>query len=199
MELRLLFIDACPRDPAVSRTHRLCRAFLEAFREGRPEAGVEALRLTDLGLAPFDGAMAAARDALRTEGKLDAPMFDLPRQFASADRILIGAPYWDYSFPALLKIYIDHVSCGKILFDYDDAGAPHGLCRATRIAYIVTAGSPIDPGDWGAGYIAALARELYGIPRLDQVRAEGLDIIGNDAKGILARAEAEARALAREF
>ncbi|MDL2206878.1 NAD(P)H-dependent oxidoreductase, partial [Eubacteriales bacterium OttesenSCG-928-N13] len=183
--MKLLYIDACPRAEDVSRTSMLCRAFLDEYVNMHPDAQIEHVRLVDLGLLPFDGDMVLRREARKAEGRLDDPIFDMARQFADADRILIGAPYWDYSFPAMLKIYIDHISVGKILFDYTEDGQPFGLCKAERVCYVVTAGSPIDPGDWGAGYIEALFRELYGIKRFDQVRAEGIDIIGWDVEGIL--------------
>ena len=37
-----------------------------------------------------------------------------------ADEIVIGAPYWDLSFPAALKVYIEHVSVCDIAFHYTE-------------------------------------------------------------------------------
>lgn len=188
--MKLLFVDACPRDEGISRTMRLCGAFLSA----RPDAEVERVRLAGLELLPYDGEMVKRRDALIDAGKLDDPMFDLARQFAGADQILIGAPYWDFSFPAMLKLYVEHIFARKITFVYTPEGEPVGLCRAERMFYLTTAGSPIGENNWGGGYMKAVG-EMLGINRFDQVSAEGIDIEGNDVEAILSKAEAEARRL----
>ena len=36
-------------------------------------------------------------------------MFDLASQFQQADEIVIAAPYWDLSFPAILKLYLENI------------------------------------------------------------------------------------------
>ena len=40
-------------------------------------------------------------------GALDDPLLDYARQFARADQILIAAPCWDLSFPAVLRAYLE--------------------------------------------------------------------------------------------
>ena len=45
----------------------------------------------------------ATRDALREKEAYDSPMFALAREFAAAEKIVVAAPYWDLSFPAVLK------------------------------------------------------------------------------------------------
>ncbi len=37
--MRLLFVNACVRGPELSRTHALCRAFLEGSPPGLPRPG----------------------------------------------------------------------------------------------------------------------------------------------------------------
>ena len=49
-------------------------------------------------------------------------MFDLAKQLISADHVVIGAPYWDLSFPARLKIYLERCSVDKLTFLYDENG-----------------------------------------------------------------------------
>ena len=48
-----------------------------------------------------------------------------------------------------------------------------------------------NPTDFGFGYIKALAGTLYGIKDVHLIKAEGLDIIGNDVDAILAQAKAD--------
>ena len=111
-------------------------------------------------------------------------MFDHAKQFASADTIVIAAPYWDLSFPSTLKIYIENIYVTGIVSAYDESGMPVGLCKAKELYYITTAGGPYDP-TYSYGYIESLAKNYFGIPKTHLVKAEMLDIIGNDAEEIL--------------
>ena len=118
-------------------------------------------------------------------GAFDHDMFAHARQFAEADEIVIAAPYWDYSFPAVLKQYIEHINVVGITFEYTPEGVPKGLCRAHRIWYVSTAGGDWAPDQYGFGYIKALAQDYYGISDVRLIEATGLDIIGADAEAIL--------------
>ena len=113
-------------------------------------------------------------------------MFDHAKQFASADTIVIAAPYWDLSFPSTLKIYIENIYVTGIVSAYDESGMPVGLCKAKELYYITTAGGPYAP-TYSYGYIESLAKNFFGIPQTHLVKAEMLDIIGNDAEEILNR------------
>lgn len=59
-----------------------------------------------------------------------------------------------------------------------------GLAQGKQAVYITTAGSPVGENDWGAGYMRAVLTTL-GIPEFRSIRAEGIDIQGWDAQGIL--------------
>lgn len=118
-------------------------------------------------------------------------MFDYAKQFASADTIVIAAPYWDLSFPALLKTYFENIYITGIVSEYDENGLPHGLCRANELYYVTTAGGPYDP-TYSYGYVESLAKNFFGISTTHLVKAEMLDIVGNDAEEILDR-EIESR------
>ena len=113
------------------------------------------------------------------------PMFALARQFASADRIVIAAPYWDLSFPSALKQYIEHINVSGITFVYTPEGYPKGLCRAGELYYVTTAGGNFLPWEFGFGYIRSLAENFYGIRDVKLIQACGLDIIGADVEKIL--------------
>ena len=105
----------------------------------------------------------------------------------------LGAPYWDLSFPAALKIWVENIYVRNLTFRYTPEGEPVGLAQGKQAVYITTAGSPVGENDWGAGYMRAVLTTL-GIPEFRSIRAEGIDIQGWDVQGILRRAEAEVRA-----
>ena len=49
-------------------------------------------------------------------------MFDPAHEVAQADLVVIGAPYWDLTFPAALKVYLEWASMLGITFRYAQEG-----------------------------------------------------------------------------
>lgn len=165
-----LFVNACMRG-AQSRTLELCREYLAA-KQDVVEVDLSALRLM-----PFDGAAAGHRYDLQKAGRWDDPVFDLAKQFASADEIVVGAPYWDLSFPAALKTYIEHVSVCDITFHYTEQGQAEGICKAQTLTYITSCGGFVEGANFGYEYLCGIA-SMFGIPETRFVAAEGLDVVG---------------------
>ena len=118
------------------------------------------LNLYEEKLKPLDREMLNKRTALIEQGDYSDTMFDYAKQFANADTIVIAAPYWDLSFPSTLKIYIENIYVTGIVSAYDESGMPVG---------------------------ESLAKNFFGIPTTHLVKAEMLDVEGNDAEEILNR------------
>ena len=180
----LLFLNACVRKD--SRTRRLADRLLAVL--GEP---VTELRLTEAVFPAADEAFLQKRDRLLAERKFDDPMFALARQFAEADEIVIAAPFWDLSFPAALKAYLEQINVVGVTFRYTPEGIPEGLCRAKRLYYVTTVGGDYFPREYGFGYVEALAKMFYGIPEVELIHATGLDIVGAPVEEILLAAEKE--------
>lgn len=200
--MNLLFIDGCVRGEK-SRTLALARRFLDAYRTCRPEDTIVTRSLCQDRLPPQYPEVLEERDALWRAGRLDHPMFEPARQFAAADKIVIAAPFWDLSFPAVLKIYLERISVCDITFGYDAEGKSMGLCRAERLLFITTRGGNFSlPGtswmEMGARHLEALCA-MYGIPDFRCLAAEGLDDVRLDQRAVLRRAMDRADALAKEF
>ena len=190
----VLFINACMRGPKLSRTHRLCKAFFGAV----PLLGeLEEVDLTAQALPRYDAPTVQLRERLIDGGKTDDEMFLHARQFARAEKIVVGAPYWDLSFPAALKSYIEHVSVRTITFDVAPTGTV-GLCRAQKLVYITTAGGYIADADFGSAYFRGLCG-FYGIPQFESISAQGLDLQENAPEIIMISAEREAARAAARF
>ena len=196
--MKLLFIDGCvsQRGPA-SRTRALAEAFLSAFRESHPGAEVETVTLEALDLKPFLPAALNQRDELASVGAFGAPVFDLARQFQAADKIVAAAPFWDMSFPAVMRTYIEYISANGLCYHYE-AGGCHGDCRADRLAYLTTSGDFERPESLGVLYWKQLSK-MFGVPRFDYVFAGGLDVDPAKAPELLEAACEQARALGRSF
>ena len=184
--MKLLYVNACVRKD--SRTERLAKKLLLRLNEP-----VEEVRLKDMAFPVVDEAYLNERDRLINEKAFDNPMFELARRFSEAETIVIAAPYWDMSFPAALKQYIELVNVIGITFKYSESGAPTGLCKAKRLFYVVTAGGDYAPDEYGYGYIKAVAQGYYGIADTTLIKAAGLDIDGVDVNAVLSEAEKSIR------
>ena len=190
----ILFIDACMRAPELSRTHRLCRYFLAQYTARHPEAEVLHRDLRQCALPLLTGALARERDGWVAWG-MDHPLLSPAREVAGADLILVGAPYWDMSFPSALKVYLEWSSVLGLTFRYAEDGRQVGMSRARQLVYITSAGGPVAGQNYGFDYVRALGA-MFGIQNSRCVAADGLDIQGADPEAILTRAERELNQLA---
>ena len=193
----VLYIDCCIRGEQ-SRTRKLADAFHFALSQ-RADISIDRLTLMDEPLVPFQNGFFWQRERLLEQGKLDHPRFRYAHQFQQADRIVIAAPFWDLSFPALLKVYIENLCVQGITFDCDETGT-HGVCRAKSMLLLTTRGGALEgsPLDNGTKYLGDMAK-FFGIPSFAYVAADGLDLGLEPVEAILARAIARAQALAETF
>lgn len=179
---KVLYINACTR--AYSRTNELAKSLLE-----RLDGQIQEVKLYEETLKAQDEASLEKRDKLVKEGAVSDDMFCYARQFKEADVIVISAPYWDLLFPAVLRTYLEAVSVCGITFRYSDKGIPEGLCKATKLYYITTAGGFIGENNFGFSYVKALSEKLLGIKEAVCFTAEGLDIYGADVEAIMSQAK----------
>ena len=177
----VLFVNGCVREN--SRTLELAQAVLESIGDTTEE-----VRLYPDGPDGLDAEKLRLREELLAAKAYDHPMFRFAKQFADADTIVMAAPYWDLAFPAKMRAYLEEITVSGITFQYGADGIPQGLCKAKRLVYVTTAGGPIVQ-DFGFAYVETLARLFYGISDTFLVKAEGLDIWGNDPSEILEQAK----------
>ena len=183
MDRSILFVNACVRKE--SRTRQLAGKLLSKL-----DKPFEEIRLEEITFPTSNEEYLNKRDQLISKGDLQNPLFDLARQFSKAETIVIAAPYWDLSFPATVKQYLELINVVGITFKYSAEGIPVGLCKAGRLFYVSTAGGTYVPDTFGFGYVKALAENYYGIQYVRKIEAVGLDIDGADANAIMADAMA---------
>jgi len=186
--MRVLFVNCCIRGEE-SRTLRLCRAAIDQMKESLEDVTIEELILDQEEILPLNSRRLAQRHELEEKGQFDDPMFRYARQFAAADMILFGAPYWEYQFPAMLRCYLEQVSVCGLTFVYMEDGRPKGLCKANKFFYITTAGGPILDRNCGFDYIKTLCGNMLGFTDMDYAAAECLDVWGVDVEEKLREAE----------
>lgn len=193
---KVLFVNCCIRG-AESRTAKLAEAFLAALPA---DCNVTHLNLMQEGLQPLTGDFFWGRQQLLTAGDRSHPRFRYAYQIAEADLIVMAAPFWDMSFPSLLKIYVENTAVDGITFGSTEKGLK-GLCKASRMVYLTTRGgfyANAPELEQATPYLRAI-QKFYGIPEFTCVAADGLDVAGFDGAAALANACEEAAALARSL
>lgn len=190
--MKILFVNGCLRGEE-SRTLRLCRAALDQMKQTLGDITVEELNLDREDVQPLNGLRLARRHALEQAEQFDDSIFRYARQFAEADLILVGVPYWEYQFPAMFRCYVEQVSVCGLTFCYTEDGRPQGLCKAERLFYVTTSGGPIADRNCGFDYVKTLCGGMLGIPQLDWAAAESLDVWGVDVEAQLRQAEEDIR------
>ena len=174
-----LFIDACVmRD--VSRTERLAQELISRL-DCDP---VETIILEDAGIDGLDSKTLEFRNECISKGDFSDPMFDHAKKVLDADTVIIAAPFWESSFPATLKAYLERISVPRLTYRYNERGIPEGNCHA-RLYYVTTRGGPLpDEGDLGLAIIKNTCH-AFGITDIRVLSANALDIVGNDVEAIL--------------
>lgn len=175
----ILYINSCPR--AESRTNRMAMALLKQLGDYK-EVNLYQEKLLSLNEERLN-----QRTELIEKKDYNSSMFKYAREFAQADTIVISAPFWDLSFPSELKIYLENIYVIGIVSRYGENGIPVGLCKAKQLYFVTTAGGTLVT-QFGFDYIKALAQDCFGIPDVKLIKAEMLDILGNDAEAILKEA-----------
>lgn len=180
----VLFVNACIRGRD-SRTLALSERLLAQIREANEKDlafRIEEIRLSTENLLPLNHERLQRREELLASGQHEDTMFDYANAVAQADMLVIAAPCWNMSFPAMLQIFFEAASVAGITYIRDADGTTRGLCRAQDMYYVTTSGGK--ECNFGADYMAALSR-LYGIEKLHVISAEGLDVENADVRAII--------------
>lgn len=174
---QVLCIDCCIRGES-SRTRKMARAFLEEL-QAHGNCNITTVKAGELDLLPLDKAALDARQVLLDAGRTDDSEFDLAKQFAAADLVVVASPMWDMGIPAKLKTYFEHVSVAGITFRVEENGDCVGCCKAKDMVFLTTRGMHIEDGnlmEQSAPYLRALAA-FFGIGAFHAVSAWGLDMV----------------------
>lgn len=192
---KILIVDCCVRGER-SRTARLLRAFVQNLEPGR--FTLRTIRPEDEHLQPLTGPLLRERDRLLAAGDRGNSRFDYANQFASADYVVLAAPFWDLSFPALFKIYVENISVEGITFVTSEKGLK-GMCQGKALILLTTRGGYYEGTDMeqGTPYCRALAK-FFGFDSFTCIAAEGMDFLPNPEPAIQA-AEQQAKKLAQSL
>lgn len=174
-----LFINCCFRDG--SRTLKLAQNFMKKAGKSYEEIalGKGATPVLDYDNLNVYGEAIGKND-------FSGELFKYGRMFAEAEEIVIAAPYWNNSIPAVLHAFLEIVTSQGVTFYITPQGEYKSLCKAKKLTFITTAGGFIPEDNYSFGYINSLAKDFWKIDQVDFIKAEGLDIDGSYVEQILA-------------
>ncbi|MDN4173134.1 NAD(P)H-dependent oxidoreductase [Nocardioides sp. SOB77] len=154
---RTLVIDAHPDDRS------LCAALAARYADGARAGGaeVELLTLRDL---DFDVHL---RRGLHADQPVEPDLLRARAALVAADHVVVVAPVWWGSVPALLKGFLDRALERGWAYRYRDNGLPQGLLAGRSARVVVTTDSP---GWW--------LRALMGDSAVRQLRRSTLRFCG---------------------
>ena len=167
--MKLVVINACVRQEE-SRTLRIAEPIIGALSKRYDTVRYD--------LPEMNGIVPLTPDLYAGRGRGEVPSWALAaaREIASADRILIAAPFWDMSFPAVLKCFFEQTSLFDVTFT-DTGKTCIGLCKAPKVLYITTRGMDIATGskrEQATPYIKAIG-SLWNLGELTTISARNMD------------------------
>lgn len=175
---KILFINACLRNE--SRTLKLAKSVISST-----QGIIKTVNLYEEDIKPLNKVNLSLRDKAVINNDFSDNYFRYAKEFRDADEIIIAAPFWDLSFPSVLKTYFENICIVGVTFIYGEDGKPIGLCKAKKITYVATAGGFIPDSNYAFDYVDALAKEFFGIKETTFIKAEGLDIDPSKAESIV--------------
>jgi FMN-dependent NADH-azoreductase len=95
-------------------------------------------------------------------------------ELQAADTIVIGVPMYNFSIPAMLKSWIDHIARAGVTFTYTDKG-PVGLVTGKKVYLVIAMGGVHEAGvtDHVRPYLRTLLGFL-GMTDITMIVADGL-------------------------
>lgn len=163
----LVVINACMREE--SRTQKILDGLLGLLGK---KYNIEIIDLSTLNMSWIGEKDLKDRD----NGYVPEEFVSMSKKVANADRLVIAAPFWDMSFPSVLKVFFENISLFNITFTSNQTECT-GLCKAKKVLYITTRGMNIktgDPLEQATPYIKALSK-LWGLGELYVVSAQNMD------------------------
>ena len=182
--LRILEINAAARyDGSISR--KLAADLSNALADRLGNADVKRRDLAK-GLPFIDEEWVTANSTPEEERsehhrKILAYSDELVAELQDADVLVIGAPIYNFSVPAVLKAWIDMVARARLTFRYTETG-PKGLLTGKK-AYVVVPSGGVPVGsemDFATPYLRHVLA-FIGITEVEFVGAQGADRDGGQA------------------
>lgn len=209
---KVLYITANPNSVENSFSLSTGKAFIDAYAAANATDEVVHIDLYQEFIPHIDGEVfsgwgklqsGSAFDALTVEEqKKVARLGELVDQFVEADKYVFATPMWNFSYPPIVKNYIDAVSVAGKTFKYTANGAV-GLLNGKKALHIQASGGVYSEGpasavEYGNRHLKAVLG-FYGITDVETIFVEGQNAFPDRAAEIKAAAIEKAQQLAKTF
>jgi FMN-dependent NADH-azoreductase len=209
---KVLYITAHPHDHQTSFSLAVGKEFVETYREINPTDEVIHLDLYNLEIPPIDADVFSGWGKLRSGASFDqlsdnekakvARLNEIVEQYVEADKYVFVSPMWNFSFPPVLKAYIDAISIAGKTFKYTENG-PAGLLTGKKAVHIQASGGVYSEGpaagfESGHSYLAKIM-QFHGVPSFEGIFVEGMAAMPDKAQSIKENAIAKAKEVAKRF
>ncbi|NEW05341.1 FMN-dependent NADH-azoreductase [Paenibacillus sp. SYP-B3998] len=210
----VLYITANPHDHETSYSMAVGKEFVQAYRSINPNDEVVHLDLYKMDIPQLDADIFSGWGKLRAgttfEELTDAEKTKVSRlgelvdQFVAADKYVFVSPTWNYSYPPVMKAYIDSICVAGKTFKYIPDKGRVGLLSNKKAVHIQASGSVLSPGsafadfEMGHRHLDGIM-EFLGVPSFEGIFVEGMAAAPDQAPAIKEKAIQQAREVARSF
>ncbi|MEC3885716.1 FMN-dependent NADH-azoreductase [Halobacillus sp. HZG1] len=206
---KVLYITAHPHDETASYSMRVGKAFINTYKEVNKGDEIIHIDLYREDIPQIDADIFSGWGKLQSGDHLSDEetrkverLGELSDQFISADKYVFVTPMWNFSFPPVMKAYIDAVAVAGKAFKYTEQG-PVGLLTDKKAFHIQACGGIYSEGpaagmEMGHRYLNILM-QFFGVPSFDGLFVEGHAANPDQADEIREHAVARAKDAAQTF
>ncbi|HZH58713.1 MAG TPA: FMN-dependent NADH-azoreductase [Metabacillus sp.] len=209
---KLLYITAHPHDDQVSFSMAAGKAFIDSYKEANPNDEIVHIDLYKEHIPHIDVDVFSGWGKLQTgkgfeelseeEKAKVGRLNELSEQFISGDKYVFVTPFWNFSFPPVMKAYVDSVAVAGKTFKYTAEG-PIGLLTDKKALHIQSRGGIYSEGpaadlEMGHRYLNVIMN-FFGVPSFEGLFIEGHNAMPDKAEEIKANGIARAKDLAKTF
>lgn len=209
---KVLYITAHPHDETQSYSMAVGNSFIEAYKQAHPQDEVIAVDLYKEHIPHIDADIFSGWGKLRSGTEFSelsteeqakvTRLAELSDQFIQADKYVFVTPFWNFSYPPVMKAYIDAVSVAGKSFQYTEQG-PVGLLTDKKALHIQARGgfyseAPAVELEMGHRHLEVIMN-FFGVPSFEGLFVEGHNQVPAEAQEIKAAAIRRAQDLAQTF
>lgn len=189
---KVLFINAC--NTAQSLTHQIASVFIDEYSKRHVDDEIITRNLYEEDIKFLGVKEIKERDEKDYKECKEDSVFDDVREFLDCDKIVIAAPFWNLSIPAILHAYLEHIAIDGVTYKLAPRGTV-GMCQGKKIVHIVTRGIYSSSVEYGDSYLRAFFGAL-GIKDFRTIALEGVKIHAGQEEKFFERSAQTAKSLA---
>ncbi|MBY0013408.1 FMN-dependent NADH-azoreductase [Paenibacillus typhae] len=208
----VLYITAHPGKQETSFSLSVGEQFVQAYKESNPDDQIIHVDLYQRDIPSIDAEVWEAWGKLQTGGSFEqltaaqqhklTQLNALLDEFVAADKYVFVTPMWNFSYPPVMKAYIDSFCVRAKTFKYTENG-PVGLLENKKAFHIQATGGvysqgPVADREHASRHLKTVLN-FVGINDFDNLFVEGVSTAGDRAPLIKAEAIEKAREAAKKF